>query len=99
MTEEEYEELLYQYAEYVDICMTGKMNEDCRFNTPIFKRALAIVMMEIESQMNSNTYKEVINHIVNKYESTKPILFLAGQVIQSIPRIMEEIKEQQQKEE
>ena len=87
MSEQEYNDILDIYSSYVDACMTTKID------VSIAKRALAIIMLEIESRVEQSTYKDIVDYILKKYKDQNPRLFLAGHVIDSLPKILDEVKD------
>ncbi|CAB4127743.1 hypothetical protein UFOVP97_18 [uncultured Caudovirales phage] len=92
MTENEYKNILNIYSNYIEMCMNTTID------VFIAKRALAIIMMEIESRVSHTEYREIVNHILEKYPDQKPRLFLAGHVIEDIPKLLEEVKEKRNEE-
>lgn len=88
MNEEEYKSILDVYSNYIEMLMTTQID------VSIAKRALAIIMMEIESRVDSSIYRNIVNHILEKYPDQKPRLFLAGHIIEGIPKLLEEVRNQ-----
>jgi hypothetical protein len=92
MTDNEYEDILDIFSNSIERCMNNTIH------LAISQRALAIIMMEIESMVSHIEYRQIVYDILEKYPNQKVVLFLAEDVIDGMEKLLEKVKEKRNTE-